>query len=633
VKSRELDLCEKLLGDLGARCGVATGRDVKTLRLRCEHEGVSFLTLTLPSYCRAFERALERGQLAPGSFPHFKADAAGRPRFLGGFLRQIFAPTGELRGNARVDCILAVRQISLFCKKILLPCNSERVGSAIQAFVHCDEEAADLPESELALAFRTTARAVVESLGLDALGDEDPPTAKHGPGATVEGLRGNAKWDHRVWTERLECVGYTYDLARWGKNAFPFGDGERPAEDRPTYLEPGDEPPVKVVTVPKTLSAPRVIAIEPTHMQYAQQGLKAVLVRALEDGYFTRGHVNFTDQSINQRLALEASKSGAYATLDMSEASDRVSHAHFWAAFAAAPRFRAWADAARSSRARLPSGEILSLRKFASMGSALTFPIEATIFYLIIVASRLVRSGSTWGPSSILEMGRDVYVYGDDLIVPATEAPAICDDLEAFGLKVNRHKSFWTGQFRESCGVDAFGGRPVTPVYLRRACPTDRGDVSGLISSIATANQLWLAGYESAARLLRKQVEGLTGPLPAVVEESPCMGWAGDSDFLPPRRVNRRLQRVEYRCWSAASVRRSDPLSGYGALAKCLRRLEKPEPRWRRGEGQYPHFYGVPYEFVEEPSDPEHLETSPRRYGLALKRTWVPAIYLQRGRP
>jgi hypothetical protein len=422
---------------------------------------------------------------------------------------------------------------------------------------------------------------------------EDFLVPVHGPGITREHISGNQKWVFRRWHRRLESANFTY--GHFGMGSVRNLDSVR----MPTLVEPEDEEPVRVVFVPKTLKTPRVIAVEPVCMQYAQQSLSRWLVRQLETCRFTAGHVNFRDQVVNQSLALDASGTGKYATLDMSEASDRVSLTHVSDMLQSMPRFRELVLACRSTRAQLPSGNVVTLKKFASMGSALCFPIEAMVFFASIIASRLVRAGICPTPQSVYSFGRDVYVYGDDLIVPANEAPATCTDLESLGFKVNRNKSFWTGRFRESCGADCYDNELVTPVYLRRDLPTSRKDVSGILSSVATANLLWKAGYRDTAVALRSAIERLLGALPQVPEDSPAIGWYWHSSTIPVERFNKDLWRRESLCLVPVVTRAADPLDGDAALAKCFR------------------LCGSDF------TDPEHLETSPRPYGLALKRRWV----------
>lgn len=75
-----IDLLSALLDDLGSICSVETTRDLETIKSRVEHEGESFLTLTLPDFATAFERSLELGQVDQSSFYGWKMKQ-GKPYF------------------------------------------------------------------------------------------------------------------------------------------------------------------------------------------------------------------------------------------------------------------------------------------------------------------------------------------------------------------------------------------------------------------------------------------------------------------------------------------------------------------------------------------------------------------------
>ncbi len=593
-------LLESLLLDSGRKSGAPVSKDIRTLWHRVEHEGDSFITITLPNFCKDFERSLAEGQIPTSAFLSFKKIRTGIPAFLQGFLRKVFDADGRLLDEPCVDCIRSVRQICLFGKKVHRACSASRLTSASTEFVKCDQEVVTELSGRLFEIYGEVCDLLVRELHVKDIDEwEEDFLPRHGPGATREHISGNQKWDFQRWHMRLEMAGIKY--WRYGKaTSYPSYTSTNPL---PAFTAPWDEEPVRVVFVPKTLKTPRVIAVEPVCMQYVQQGLSKLIVRRIEKSRTMRGHVNFTDQSINQELVRQASAHGMLASLDMSEASDRVSTVHVERLLETCPRLRDWVFACRSSRAELPNGDIITLKKFASMGSALCFPMEAMVFFASIIASMVSRLGLPVTTRLVHSLAEDVYVYGDDLIVPADMAPLVCDDLEALGFKVNRHKSFWTGQFRESCGSDCYDSEDVTPVYFRRDLPTDREDVSGLLSSVATVNQLSKLGYHRTAGLMRNQVERVFGKLPNTTPDSPAIGWHDYSEVKPPTRWNRMLQRREFSVLVAVPRWVQDSLRGSEqALAKCFRVI------------------GL------DKIDPKHLLRSVRPYALALKRRWVPTL-------
>lgn len=619
-----VDLLECLLLDCGRLSAAPVTRDVLTLRSRVEHEGDSFITITLPRYCQDFERCLDMKRVGPGLFRSFKIGHSGIPRFLGGFLSKVFGKDGFLLPKPSISCIRSIRQICLFGKRVLRPCSLRREQKAVEVFKQVDCDVDDSFPGQLGRWYDAVAKVLNLCLQIDMDDFTSSLSPSHGPGATQEHISGNQKFVFKEWHERLERVGFSY--LKYGRST-RWRD-ELDFESYPDIVEPERERPVRVHLVPKTLATSRTIAIEPVCVQYAQQAVRKYLYERVESCALTRGHVNFRDQKVNQRLARDASRvllgCNDLATLDMSEASDRVSVTHVMRLFAGVPELRSWIFACRSSRAELPTGEVIPLRKYASMGSALCFPVEALVFFTSIIASRLHRAGIWPTTRNVRSFASSVYVYGDDLIVPVGEAAAICDDLESLGFKVNRRKSFWSGNFRESCGVDCYDNEEVTPVYLRRDLPADRKDVSGLLSAIATCNQLEKAGYVVAAAAIREAVEYVLGELPHVHPESPVLGWHGSSEAIPSRRWNSSLQRRELLCWVPVPSRSPDPLEGYPALSKCLSKMTRKGSSAAILEREQTEC-AVTIS-LSKGMDTEHLETSVRRYGLTLKRRWVPSF-------
>jgi len=596
-------LSEAVLQDCGTRCGADTSMDVRTIHRRVEHEGESFLTITLPSLGEALDRAFSEGCLQKSSTPSFAWHRRGLPEFLRGFLLQVFDPSGRLLDAPSIEAIASLRQICYLFKKVNRDCSPRRIATALERYVEVENElreAIPANDTEKRRAFRYVA-GVIWSAVTRGLPYGDPwerLRPKHGPGATAEHIHGNSKYVHRSWHLRLEDY---FPFTEFGIGSIRNLGEEKCPLDALRFVEPNDEQPVRVVTVPKTLKGPRIIAIEPVCMQYTQQALLDVLVPLIERSKYTKDRVNFSNQCINRSLAQSSSRSGKYATLDMKDASDRVHKDLVYLMLETVPRLRDYVFATRSTRANV-LGQTIELSKFASMGSALCFPMEAMAFFCAIVAHRCQSTGRPLTPRLVYKMSRDVYVYGDDIIVPTHEAPSICDDLETYCLKVNYRKSFWTGKFRESCGMDAYDGDDVTPVYLRHELPTDRRHAEKIVSIVSTANQFYQRGYWHTARVLRQEVERLVGRIPFGSIQSQGLCWVSYSGMSEHRRWNSELMRFERRALVEVPFQRSDPLSEDHALLKCFSLIGSVSVSVK------------------------HLLRSVARGRLALKVRWVPAL-------
>jgi len=332
--------------------------------------------------------------------------------------------------------------------------------------------------------------------------------------------------------------------------------------------EPGAELPVRVITVPKTLKTPRIIAIEPTHMQYMQQSLLAEIVPRLESSSLIGSMIGFTDQLPNRELARKGSYDGSLATLDLSEASDRVSNQHVLELFRPWPSLSEAVQATRSRKADIPGHGVKRLAKFASMGSALCFPVESMVFLTIIFMAigRVLNTPVT--PKLVSQFRGSVRVYGDDIIVPVRFANSVASTLELLGYKVNANKSFWTGKFRESCGGDYYDGQWITPIRVRRVLPQQRQHSDEVVSTTALRNQLYKAGYWRSVRYLDSLLEEILGGVfPAIEDTSDAVGR---HTYLPVSGTSMcpDLQRPMVMAYRKKDKPRVDKLEGYGALMK-----------------------------------------------------------------
>jgi len=595
-----LMLWNRLAIEMAKQIGASATMDCKTVHRRCEHEGLSFITITLPTFGKDLEKGLDQGWVDHNLFQGF-AWKGGLPKFLSGFLDRVFdRSSGVLLDEPDAYAILCVRQLTLMFSKINLPCSDARTEDAFRAYIQCEREMKELDKSWTEVQL-SQFRSMSMLLFREAFSDVDSKCyhgtliPKHGPGSTADGLRGNAKYTQRSWPARLE-------------EYFPSGEYLFPSwhyvhEDAVHFHEPGSEVPVKVISVPKTLKTPRIIAMEPTAMQYAQQAVLGGLLESLRGVDYLREFLGFRDQEPNQLMAREGAQYGNLATLDLSEASDRVSNQLVREMTYRFPHLREVLDATRSRKADVPGHGVIRLSKFASMGSALCFPIEAMTFLVVIFLGIQNELRTSLDRRMIKSFVGKVRVYGDDIVVPAEYAPAVVDSLESFGFRVNQSKSFWNGKFRESCGKEYYDRFDVSIVKVRRMFPSRRQDAQEVISLVSLRNQLWKAGWFDTVEWLDSYIRGIIQKFPIVSESSPVLGrlsFASDDEAevrnSPTQIPLVKGYKVDYRI-------PRNKIEGSDALLKCFLHMETAE--------------------MPNP-DVDHLERSGRPQSVHLKLGWYP---------
>jgi len=594
--------------ELAAICRTSAAKDYNTVLGRIEHEGLSFLTITLPNFGKDFERSLDQGYVDSSSFYGFHRAKGPLPVFLGGFLNQVFdSLTGRLLPYPSIDCILSIRQLTLMFKRIEIPCSKERVDRAIRKYVECEKEIKDadvlIPMEDITSFMRISALLFQDVFAeFENQFHEGKLVPKHGPGKTADRLSGNAKFDQLEWPIELEKV-------------FPYGEYASPSwrfyaeiSQKVNFLEPGSVRPVKIVTVPKTLKTPRIIAIEPTCMQYTQQAVAKKLVELLESkriGFNNRpnvilGQIGFEDQVPNRLLAQHGSLTGTLATLDLSEASDRVSIRHVDSLVADFPLLKEALFATRSSKAKVPKHGVITLFKYASMGSATTFPIEAMVFLAVVYHGIEKGLNRRVARRDVVSFRDKVRVYGDDIIVPVEYVRDVISSLELFGFKVNKSKSFWNGKFRESCGGDYYDGIDVTPVKVGHVFPSSRRDVEEVEGIVALRNLFYTKGLWSTAKHLDEIISKVLPHFPIVLPTSPLLGRTSIPFEYREEKTCRDLHRPLVRGFVANYKAPKSILDGYGALLKFF---------LKQGD---------------EPYDKKHLLRTGRAKSASIKLKWCP---------
>jgi hypothetical protein len=404
---------------------------------------------------------------------------------------------------------------------------------------------------------------------------------KHGPGAISDVKGPTNKYCWTNWSQRLESVFPIADYGfhnwlSWARNC------DNPIAD--------DEPFSRLIAVKKTFTKPRLIAAESREHQWCQQNCWDYFCKRVGQTWIS-GFISFRDQSLNQNLCLEGSQDGSLMTMDLSAASDRLTPGVVGSFFRHNPCL---VDALRASRTRFMQQHIckdvpsmLALRKFSTMGSAVTFPVQSLVFLGLSLTAALhcAKLGAT--PKNIKAMERRVAVFGDDIIAPKECRDVLQSLLEGLAFKVNVAKTFSEGNFRESCGVDAFRGGDVTPIYWKGELGTNSNAIASTIecannfySKFLMHTRAYVAStvprgfpYVSA----RSSVGGLKSRVPVSLDL--------------PRRFNRELQREEVRIATCSCSAKRTATDDDTSLFQFFTEEPNPLNTWTHGITERPNEY------------------------------------------
>lgn len=589
VPTKSLDSCLAILRTLlldvqdahgevftSRACRLTYGKVVR----RALAEGMGFLTKTLPRLGKAFDKAISGGAPLDASVLGFATKPGSQlPRFLGELFERVLQPNGVLLERPCAQCVRTIRQVLYLFYKYELPYSDEQEQQVVQSFQKAEEDLSTLhpvfQTLERHVADRATNRrrtpfedASTVNIAREArillaqlLANFDPLDIhpRHGPGAVATKQR---LWSKYLWTNVASRITDVYPFDAYFMASMGHVCDRVDAIGQVTQLDL----PARVILVPKDSRGPRLISEEPVDFQWIQQGLGKAIVeyvesgRHPEQGFSVRGlaadSIHFTCQALNRIAALHGSATGKYVTLDLKEASDRVSLDLVRLLFP--EHLYRYLEACRSSSTVLPDGGILTLNKYAPMGSCLCFPILALTIWAILAAG---------APDA--DTRDSILVYGDDVIVPKHYAPNAISYLESFGLSVNRDKSCMGGLFRESCGMDAFQGVEVTPVRLRtvwHASPSP--DVYS--SWIAYANSMFDRRYFRVYEKIVEMLHSIYGAIPSDDMHLACPSLRSTSEAMRPkrRRVNKSLQKLEYyvRTLTSPVIRKS--IDGWSMLLR-----------------------------------------------------------------
>lgn len=279
-------------------------------------------------------------------------------------------------------------------------------------------------------------------------GPNDLTIGRFGPGATYSDRGGKSTIPDKISSCPVMTRDAVWYLPQWLGTQWGASASRHHGK---VSVVPGN----RYTTVPKTARTDRSIASEPSINVFFQLALGRELRTRLRN---RAGWDLDRAQEVHRQVAETSSVTREFATLDLSNASDTV--CSNLVRLLLPPRWFSALDDLRSKKT-LIDGKWVVLEKFSSMGNGFTFELE-TIIFAAIACVISEKSGC------VGDLGVDVFVFGDDIIVRNHVAGPLKPVLEFLGFSLNASKSYYGDEpFRESCGADFFAGKPVRPFYLK----------------------------------------------------------------------------------------------------------------------------------------------------------------------
>nr|UJQ85373.1 MAG: hypothetical protein 3 [Leviviridae sp.] len=288
----------------------------------------------------------------------------------------------------------------------------------------------------------------------------------------------------------------------------------------------------RLCAVPKDWNKRRLITVEPLVSTMLQQMARSYMIECMRNGPLSKGPWRdfFSYMPSHQRMvALRSSYTREYATVDLSDASDRISYTNVARVFPT--HVLAWLDVSRTPFVECPCGNIHPLHIYAGMGNATTFLVE-TLFFMALCTAVKQLSG----------LHGQITVFGDDIIMPSILYERQFRGTEYPFFKINSLKSYGLHtSFRESCGIFAYKGIDVTAQKITGAIGADAGLVLADLWHRLRASH-WLEDQRLAFTVASDcRVINTPSPTPYSVSE----GGLPYSEL--PVRLNKAYQRIEYR--------------------------------------------------------------------------------------
>lgn len=528
-------------------------KDLATLNRRLKSEGIFFATHVLPILITDLLNLLE-GRRAV--FPGYKLQkGTNYPRFL----RRLFSAVCNDCHDAKVQAaaLESIYMVSVSFKKLRGDYDKNILKQQYEEFCTVDASLEDIDLfSDDVSPIVENARSRWSVFAHDITLDHESFKPRPGPGATVDNVQKSKRYAPHVLFKQLDKV-FPYD--EWFFS-HPWDVVEQSRDYLKLLNSSRTSPYSEFLFVPKTREKPRGICKESNEAQFFQQALRSGLAHFISKKLAK--HLPLLDQTVHGALALNASYTRDDATIDESEASDRIARTLVsWVSQDNVELHNAlMAVSTRWIKPPKLKGlhkSHLETQKFAPMGSGVCFPVMSLIHLFLIQAiiSTKIHDITAETKQDFLDR---VSVYGDDIVVPSHCVPYIYEWLPRFGMKINQDKSYYRSFFRESCGTHGYKGHEVTPVYIKYTNSTHNSDMSEtqLISLLESETQLYSRNYTSTAAFLRRAIHAKwrKTSLPYVCTGSPLLGFRRPSTSMEITNFNtsgyRRKWDVALQSWA-----------------------------------------------------------------------------------
>ena len=443
-------MMEALFSDIMDQSGIDLSRDLDRLRSIGRESGFVGMQSFLDKHRKVYLEWLQTEALTPTDVAHHPD---GTPIFLSQLWHALTGNYVWRTGCDRVFFVSALEQVFALSRKLR---SRVAMDGGRESFIH------RMRLNAATCALHTMAERTSRMVRMLIGDDLDYKVVIVPPVST------GARLDHTDILVRMDEVG----ASTWAK----FTSSSETLVSGPHVN--------RLVEVPKDWSKNRLVFAESNAAMQSQQKIRCFIETRCQQSREGRTRIDFVDQE-SQRRSLRRQ---GVASIDLSDASDRLSTYVVWRLWRKLPILRAEMFACRSHRTQCG----IPLTCYGTMGNATTFPVMTVTLCAIAMAVEEYMAEITG------TRYKRTTVFGDDIVCDDRIAEEILYHLEAFGLVPNRTKTFVGSRYKESCGINLYDSYDVTPVHVKEVHGRAHAD---RYRNVQTSNAFYERGWWHTARL------------------------------------------------------------------------------------------------------------------------------------